>query len=186
MAKIHKQLTGRNVAQTYIYKYLALIDFKALEETGKPVFDIDYVALRNGPVPSKLYDDRDEIVNDDGFSDVIKLVSDKDGNYWYESKREPDLDYLSDYEIELIESTVEEFAKKGDALTTEDVIDATHKRIRAWQRAWENKGDIGRVSINPLHTFGDLLQKRQEDLTPTEEVALLYEAIKMTQKRRCV
>lgn len=85
--KIHTQLTGRRVSQTYIYKYLALIDFKAFEESGKPVFDLDYVAMKKGPVPTELYDRRDEIVDNESFSEVIRLVSDADGNYWYEKNR---------------------------------------------------------------------------------------------------
>ena len=186
MVKIQTQLTGRGVSQTYIYKYLALIDFKALEESGKPVFDLDYVAMTKGPVPSELYDNRDEIVDNENFFDAIKLVSDSDGNYWFECKQEPNLDYLSDYEIELIESTVGEFASKGKRLTSNDVVDATHVRIKAWQRAWENRGDSGRVTMNPLHTFDNLLQKKEEDLSPVEETALYYEAVKKFHKKKCV
>jgi len=130
MVKIQTQFTGRGVSQTYMYTYLALVDFRALKESGKPVFDLDYVAMTKGPVPSELYDSRDKMVDDENYFDVIKLESDLDGNYWFVGKQEPDLDYLSDYEIELIESTVEEFARKKQ-LTSEDVVDATHTRIKA-------------------------------------------------------
>lgn len=185
MIKIHTQLTGRRVSQTYIYKYLALIDFKAFEESGKPVFDLDYVAMKKGPVPIELYDRRDEIVDNESFSDVIRLVSDSDGNYWYEKKQEPDLDFLSDYEIELIETTVEEFASKGNALVSDDVVEATHLRIKAWQKAWENRGYSGRVAINPLHTFSGLLGKNEEELNPIEETALFYMTLKNNTIRKC-
>ena len=41
MVKIQTQFTGRGVSQTYMYTYLALVDFRALKESGKPVFDLD-------------------------------------------------------------------------------------------------------------------------------------------------
>ncbi|MDD4220169.1 MAG: hypothetical protein PHR10_08305 [Sphaerochaetaceae bacterium] len=88
------------------------------------------------------------------------------------------MDFLSDYEIELIEATVEEFAGKRTAFNSAEVVDASCVRIGAWQRAWENRGDSDRVRINPLHTFIGLLQKKEEDLTPVEETAFYYEAMK--------
>jgi len=181
MIKIQTHFSGQRAFQTFIYSYLALIDFKALKEAGKPVFDLDYVATIMGPVPIELDDNRDKIVDDENYFDAIKLVRDQEGNYWYACKQEPDLDYLSDYEIELIEATVEEFAGKGIKTTSEEVVDASCVRIRAWHKAWENRGDCGRVPINPLHTFIDLLQKKEEEFTPVEETALYYEAMKKSQ-----
>ena len=180
--KIHTHLAQKPAAQTYIYKYLALIDFRAIEETGSPVFDLDYIALRNGPVPANLYDIREDIVNDDSFFEKIALESNPEGNYIFIQKGEPDLDWLSDYEIDLIESTVEEFA--NPYVTTKDLIDATHERIKAWGFAWRNRIDSERVPINPIHTFSDLDRKKVEELTSSEEVALVHNALKTESSRR--
>lgn len=41
MVRIQTQLTGQAVSEAYMYTYLALVDFRALKESGKPVFDLD-------------------------------------------------------------------------------------------------------------------------------------------------
>jgi len=182
--KIHQLLSKKEAAQTYIYKYLALIDFRSIEETGKPVFDVDYDAFDKGPVPKNLYDYRDFIVDKEDEFDVIKLESNSEDNYIYKLKKEPNLDYLSDYEIELIESTVEEYANKS--VVTKDLIEATHEKIKAWQVAWKNRGSKGRVPINFLHTFDEILDKDLDSLLPKEEVALVYNTLLSELKQRCV
>ena len=174
--KIHETLAKKEATQTYIYKYMALVDFKSLEETGRPVFDFDYIALKKGPVPAKLYDFRENIVDDEDFFDVIKLKMTDEGNFVYKNKKEPDLDYLSDYEINLIETTVESYA--NEKVKTQHLIDATHEKIKAWDTAWEHRDGVDRVIIDPLDTFEDIKTKEQEELSPTEEIALFYHALR--------
>lgn len=174
--RIHNVLAKKEATQTYIYKYMALIDFKAIEETGKPVFDFDYVALKNGPVPAGLYDIRENIVDEDDFFEAIKVEMSDEGNYIYKQKKEPDLDYLSVYEIELIESVVETYANEN--VKTKDLIAATHKNIKAWINAWEHRDGVERIGIDPLDTFDNIKNKNLKDLTQAEEIALYFYALK--------
>jgi len=86
LIKRHRHFSGQRAFQTPMYAYLALIDFKALKETGKPVFDLNYVATIMGPVPTELDDKRDMIVDDENYFDAIKLVHNQEESYWYVSK----------------------------------------------------------------------------------------------------
>lgn len=45
-------------AQMWIYKLLALLDFRMLMATGRPCLGMQYLAVENGPVPQELYDNR--------------------------------------------------------------------------------------------------------------------------------
>lgn len=171
IALIHKSLTQKPAFQTYIYKYTALIDFTAIKECGRPVFNFDYLALKNGPVPKQLYDNKEEYLKTQPFKDKILLKKDEN-RIIYEPTGEPDLEYFSDYEIELIEKIVEKHAKKY--ITTGVICNVMHKEILAWQKAWENRENKKRVPINPLETFPGILSKKALDRTPVEEVAVRY------------
>lgn len=47
----HKKATRKFLTQTYLYKYLALFDFKCLEETGKPALGLKYMAMEKEADP---------------------------------------------------------------------------------------------------------------------------------------
>lgn len=171
IAIIHNSLTKKPAFQTYMYKYAALIDFASIKECGRPVFNFDYLALRNGPVPRQLYDNKEEYLRTQPFKEKIRLKRD-DNRIIYEPTGEPDLDYFSDYEIDLIETVVETHAKKY--ITTADICNSTHKEILAWRQAWETRNKKERVLINPLDTFPGVLSKEALDRTPVEEVAVRF------------
>ena len=54
-AKQHYKKTKRLLYQTYLYKYLAFLDFLSLRETGIPALGLVYSAMDLGPVPIEIY-----------------------------------------------------------------------------------------------------------------------------------
>jgi len=171
IAIIHNSLTQQPAYQTSIYKYIALIDFAAIQECGRPVFNFDYLALRNGPVPKQLHDNEEEYLKTQPFKEKVLLK--KDGNgIVYEPTGEPELEYLSDYEIELVETIVEKHATKH--ITQVETCEAPHKEILAWQKAWATREERDSVPIDPLETFPGILSKNALDRTPIEEAAVWY------------
>jgi len=54
-ASEHQKRSEKPAFQTFIYKYLAMLDFLSIEETGQPVLGLNYVALKRGPVPEEIY-----------------------------------------------------------------------------------------------------------------------------------
>lgn len=177
IAKIHLILAKKPAYQTYIYKYVALIDFAKLKEFGKPMFDLNYVALKNGPVPIELYDNRENLLTNQSFlSKVVLKKNDDDGHIYYEPTSEADLDFFSNYEIELIEKILEKYAHPGMGIN--ELCDATHNEILAWKKSWNRRNCASRIPIDPLYTFKGIRKKSYEQLTPEEEVAITHYSIK--------
>ena len=50
-AQEYRRAYKRWPAQMWIYKLLALLDFRILKATGRPCLGLDYFAMENGPVP---------------------------------------------------------------------------------------------------------------------------------------
>jgi uncharacterized phage-associated protein len=169
IAIIHEQICARPAYQTDIYQYLALIDFANIKAKGRLVFDLDYLALKSGPVPAMLYDNRDAYLESQPFRDVLVLEK-IDDTIIFKPIAEPDLQYFSDDEIALMESIVEKYA--STVTTTEQLCRISHTEIEAWKVAWKARNDKNRVRINPLDTFPNILQKSSDELTPIEEAAL--------------
>lgn len=171
IAIIHNNIKNKPAYQTYIYKYLALIDFAYIETTGRSVFGLDYHALKNGPIPAQLYDNRNLYVLIQPFKKAVLLEKSDDHRIIFKPIADPDLQYFSDDELLLIESTVESYATEVN--TIEELCQITHSKIKAWEVAWKSRAkNRERVRINPLDTFPDILKKDPDELTPTEEAAI--------------
>jgi len=162
-----QEIAHKPAYQTYIYKYLALFDFRMLKKRGTPALGIDYDAFEKGPVPKDLYDNIDILE-----SKYFKVNIDNDGNYYFESTQNPDLDYFSPSEITTMTEIVNQFIRQG--MTTREVIEATHQEIKAWQKAWKNRGDKGRVRMKYEDSFENIANKDTKNITPEEEAFLIY------------
>jgi len=51
----HMKKTRQSLYQTFLYKYLAFLDFEILKETGRPCLGLSYMAMEHGPVPMEIY-----------------------------------------------------------------------------------------------------------------------------------
>lgn len=57
----HEKKTKKHLSQTFLYKYLAFLDFESLSDTGHPVLGLKYKAMGRGPVPIEIYDKRKDL-----------------------------------------------------------------------------------------------------------------------------
>lgn len=171
-ASQHSKRTGHTAFQTYIYKYLALFDFAMLERDGQPALDIDYKAYKRGPVPDDLYSNKEDTSHYE-FLEVKGI--DGEPRVVINPLVEPDMEYFSEEEISVMEGILAEFARPG--VTTQTLIDATHERITAWEKAWERRGIRKKVPMTYDDTF--------DPETPTEssERYFLIKAIKNGPRR---
>ena len=55
IAREYYNAKGRNITQTLLFKILALLDFRALKQNGRPCIEFTYTARDLGPVPEELY-----------------------------------------------------------------------------------------------------------------------------------
>jgi uncharacterized phage-associated protein len=165
-AEQHRKKSKRYLYQTFLYKYLAFLDFYSLKETGRPALDLVYKAMKKGPVPIEIYEHKTE-------TPKYKFVKDEWGEFVV-AKGKPDLDYFSPYEINLMDRLLEIFARKW--VTSTQASDSSHERIKAWQRTW---AQCPNGIIDPALEFeGDLFRKKEDQLSYSEEVYLTYRALK--------
>lgn len=169
IAKEHIQKTRKPLYQTSLYKYLAFLDFKSLEETGQPVLGLTYMAMPRGPVPKEIYDNRDRLQ-----SPLFERIEKPGGQMIIRPKRRsPDLDYFSRYEISLMKRLIEIFADRF--IDTKIMSDASHEEIKAWREAYARKPNS---IIDYASTYSNnLFLKSEEELTYPEEIYLTYRAL---------
>lgn len=135
MLYILKKLGGRSDFHK-IFKTLYFADQKHLVKYGSPVIYDRYIAMRNGPVPSSAYDIIKSLkgqtlwpVPKDEFSKYFRPI----GSYKVEALLDPDMDYLSQSEVEALDESIDENQK----LNFGDLTNKSHDE--AWGKA--NKND---------------------------------------------
>jgi hypothetical protein len=158
--------------QTWIYKFLALLDFRTLKKTGIPCLGLEYDAMKYGPVPSRLYDKRPGLE-----TDKFRFVTTNDKGCRVEAKKDPDLDFFSDNELDVMDEILIDYTQEDADLDT--LINDAHKEILAWNKAWRLavKEGRGRMPMEFADEFGNLSKKKEKELTPEEERFLYYHDI---------
>jgi uncharacterized phage-associated protein len=167
-ANEHKRRTRKPLYQIYLFKYLAFLDFDCLKETGRPSLALEYLAMKKGPVPIEIYNQRDS--KKSGCFEFRRISEDR---YIVEPKGNPDLAYFSPFEISRMKRLIEIFADRF--VSSNEMSEASHEEIRAWRVAWKRKE-------NSLIKFEDefdpdVLVKDAKDLTPAEEAFQIYNGI---------
>jgi len=166
----HKKKTRQALYQTFLYKYLAFLDFECIKETGRPCLGLEYMAMQRGPVPIKIYSQRDKIK-----SDLFQFIPDQEDSRIILAKTKPNLDYFSKKEISLMQKLIEIYA--SNYINTKLISDASHEAILAWKKTWKNKQN---GIIDYATGFDDdLSYKKEEDLTYPEESYLIYRALEI-------
>ncbi len=169
-AQEHKKRARKPTYQAYIYKYLALFDFRVLDETGKPALDIEYDAYERGPVPRHLYDAITSHKNK-----YCKFKPQGEDSIIIEPARRPNLDFFSEFEIEIMNQILAEFAHPW--ITTDELNEASHE-IKAWQKAWNNRGERRKVPMSYDDNFQGLDINSESKLTREEDTYLVFKALK--------
>jgi len=171
--KEHYKKTKKYLSQTFLYKYLAFLDFTSLKEIGQPALNLTYLAFDRGPVPEEIYNIRKNYQ-----TSLFKFVDIGDNRIQIipKQKAKPDLDFFSPYEIKLMEKLIEIYA--SSYVDTNMISDCSHKEILAWKRTYEkNKNGL----IDYSHTFKeDVYNKEESLLTVQEENFKTYDAVTKT------
>ena len=164
--------------QTWIYKFLALLDFRTLKKTGIPCLGLEYDAMKCGPVPSRLY----YYYRPGLETDKFRFVTTNDKGCRVEAKKDPDLDFFSDNELDVMDEILIAYTQEDSDLDT--LINDAHKEIVAWNKAWSLavKEGRGRMPMEFADEFGNLSKKKGEDLIPEEERFLYYQDITALEK----
>jgi len=161
----HKRKTGKYLPQTFLYKYLAFLDFNSIKDTGEPALGYQYKAMGKGPVPPSLYNKRENLE-----TELYVFKNLEEDKYIIKAKKEPDLSYFCDYEIKEMERLINQFAKPF--ATTQEISEESHKKIAAWGKTQRN--EVIDYKNNFRH---DILNKKEENLSPVEKHFLTFLAV---------
>jgi len=164
----HAKRTKKPLHQTFLYKYLAFLDFESLSDTGQPVLGLKYKAMERGPVPIEIYNKRKGLK-----TDCFEFKELEDDKFIIMPKGHPSLEYFSSYEIQKMSRLIEIFADVF--VKASDISEASHEDIRAWKETWrrEKNGIIDYDDQFP----GDITYKGEKELTPSEEHYLIYKSL---------
>lgn len=158
----HRKRKGEPLYQTFLYKYLAFLEFDSVESIGKPIFEFTYKAMENGPVPLEIYSKRKNYE-----TDLFKFVSLKDNKVIVVPKKEPNLDYLSNHEKQLADKLMEIYAQPGTK--AKQICKDSHK-IKAYKAAWKRqKNSIIRYE----DSFDENIEEKPEKELSRPEVSFL-------------
>src|SRR5262245_35010875 len=107
-----------------IFKLMYLADKTSLERFGRFICGNNYAAMKNGPVPTEVYDMlRDGDNEHRGFTVV--------NNYHVLARTKPNLDMFSESDVECLDLVLENYGR----LPVWHLIQLSHDT--AWQRAWQ-------------------------------------------------
>jgi len=170
-----KKRTRKYLPSMGLYKLLAFMDFWGVENHGHPVFDLAYVAMKMGPVPKEIYDNRTTIQ-----SPLFQFKDLGEGKFEIIPLGKPDMEYYSVREAEKMANLMEIF---GDpSMTTTLLSESSHQEIIAWRRAFKERPN---QTIDYKLTFpGDIDKKDIDKLDPIEEGFLAWRGWKLLNESR--
>lgn len=158
IASSYYSAKGRYITQALLFKVLALLDFRALKQNGRPCIEFTYTARNLGPVPEELY-------NGDlsCYKSFKTIECNKGADYkttYYVSIKEPDLDYIAPSEKMILDDILSDVIKKNISGT--QAAEITHKEILAWKIAYERKPNS---KMNYADEFIGLDSKSEAEMT---------------------
>ena len=133
-----------------ICKILYYADQQHLSKYGRSITGDTYIAMNYGPVPSNVEDIFKAVRGDSFFSqyadDIRKESFDFSNKFILHPKREADLDYLSESDLESLDFAIE----KCKNLTFQQLTDMSH------DLAWNNTQRDRAISVKDiLREIGD-------------------------------
>ncbi len=137
---------AQKVSDSNIYgicKLLYLVDKTSLEKYGRFIFGESYFAMEGGATPSNAYDLLKQVAKAPIYG--LKV----EGNQII-PLRNPDLDYLSESDIECLDQIISVYGKVPNWLRDRDAHD------EAWQESWHKRGHKKSV-LMPIESIVELL-----------------------------
>jgi len=169
-ASEYQKRANRHIPQTILYKMLAFFDFNVLKNTGKPSLELEYRAMKNGPVPIEIYDNRKIPYETECF----KFIQTSPQNFIIESKKEPDLDYFSDFELKIMAEIIIKYGhrKIPQKELSNLICDDSHNEIKAWEIAW-NRKENSKIEYDDVFDK-NIFSKPDSELSGAEKTYLIY------------
>jgi uncharacterized phage-associated protein len=166
-AQNHYKKTRKYLSQTVLYKYLAFFEFRYLKRTGDMPLELTYKAMRHGPVPMEIYENRDK----PGYFPLVAFDSfQAQGGIGYlvKPKGAFNPDYFAEAELEEMNNLIEIFARQWVSASV--MSDASHEAIKAWEKTWSRSPN---AIIDPVEEFDRDIMTAPEETLQTGELRYL-------------
>ena len=144
-----------SISKMRLLKYVFFADLYHINKYGRPILGDKYVAMKNGPVLSKLYDMLKYSSRDYKIEQNVLIIPNK----------EPDLDFLSKSDIEALDYSLQKYA----GYETFTMSSLTHEYA-----AWKNARDNFPKDNAPLMKWEDMIEDK-EILTRLQEYSKAIE-----------
>lgn len=95
-----------------IFKIIYFADRNHISEYGRSITGDTYVAMKAGPVPTRIYDIFKVLRGDSLFSDKASMFNnffDVENDYFIKPKQQANTDYLSESDIEILDASIKEY-----------------------------------------------------------------------------
>ncbi len=157
----------------HAFKILYFAEMKHLAKWGSSIVPDEFCALKYGPVPTRLYDavkelDNPSMILSEELSEVIQFAGEDAPNVLL-PKRDADLKFLSQSEIEALDESIEE----NKSLTFGQLMRKSHDE--AWDEA--NRRANGTNIISPV-SMAKVLHANEAMLEYIEEQMQIELALK--------
>ena len=154
-----------NIGETDLLKIFKILYFSErnhLAKYGRLILNDEYVAMKNGPVPSKLYDlfkiIRGDIPKQDAYSNFVNAFKIKD-RYIVNALETADLDELSTSNIVCIEDAI----RDNNNLSFEELSSKSH------QFMWNNANRDDYMNFLDIATEGGANKEMIKYIIETKE-----------------
>ena len=140
-----------------LFKIIYFANQRHLAKYGRPIITDSFVAMQNGPVLTDTYDK----IRKNRFDFIEK---NPEGGYMIFAKEKPDMDELSESDVECLKWSVEE----NKNLTFGELSRKSHDR--AWRIAWDSKGSKNSYPMDLIEIAragganGEMIEYIKEDL----------------------
>jgi uncharacterized phage-associated protein len=162
LAQEHKARTGQPMYQTHLYKYLAFLNKAIIEKLGAPAVPLTFIAMRNGPVPLELYNDRKNLKNQ-FFRFQPDIDSGNPEAFIVLAESPPDYTLFSDAEYVTLRRLIQEYATEFS--TTNDISEASHEKINAWKAAYQRQPNSRMDDADELTDGLENIERLRDNLT---------------------
>jgi uncharacterized phage-associated protein len=129
---------GSKLDKHKLFKILYFADKEHIAAYGRTFMEDFYIAMANGPVPSRLYDyvkvleGKSFIPAQENFVEELSSFIKTEKPYHILSLQEPDMDFLSKSSIKFLDDSIEQYKNRS----FNELTDLSHDQ--AWKAASEN------------------------------------------------
>lgn len=113
----------KNIRYHQLLKIIYFADLKHIAKYGRSIFDDRYVAMKDGPIPSKIYDLLKDANNQNIYFEVSLWKS-------VTPKQKPEIDEFSKSDLICLDESIAE----NKDLPWDKIREKSHDK--AWDRAW--------------------------------------------------